>query len=40
MIHANIWSAIPLDVGEISVEEANRLHYENYSRRSWYNSRP
>jgi hypothetical protein len=35
--HANIWSTLPLDVGEISVEEANRLHYENYSRLSWYN---
>jgi hypothetical protein len=40
VVHANIWSASPLDVGEISVEEANRLHEENYSRRSWYNSRP
>ena len=36
-VHANIWSTEPLDVGEVPIEEANRLHYENYSRLSWYN---
>lgn len=37
IIHANLYSTLPLDLGKISLEEANRLHYEEYSRRSWFN---
>ncbi|MCL4876990.1 MAG: phospholipid carrier-dependent glycosyltransferase [Anaerolineae bacterium] len=35
-IHANIWSKLPLDLGVVSIERANNLHYEKYSRRSWF----
>lgn len=35
-IHANIWSKLPLKIGVVSIEEANRLHAEKYSRRSWF----
>lgn len=35
-IHANVWSKLPLEVGVVSIEEANRLHTQKYSRVSWF----
>jgi hypothetical protein len=35
-VHGNIWAKIPLELGDVSIEEANRLHYERYSRLSWF----
>lgn len=37
--HAHIWARSPLDIGEVSIEEANRLHEERYSRLSWLDFR-
>lgn len=36
--HGHIWahSDLGLDLGIISIEEANQLHYKLYSRRSWF----
>lgn len=36
-VHVNIWSRAEITLGDLSLEEANRLHYERYSRRSWFN---
>jgi len=35
-IHANIWSDLDIHMGAVSIEEANRLYHEKYSRRSWF----
>lgn len=36
-IHANIWARIPFpELGVIDLEDANTLHYEQYSRRGWF----
>jgi hypothetical protein len=34
-VHANFYSTLALDVGQISLEAANQWHYERYSRASW-----
>lgn len=37
-VHINIWSTLPLELGDISIETANRLQYERYSREAWFKS--
>ncbi len=34
-IHANILAREPLELGDFSLEETNRWHYEEFSRQSW-----
>jgi hypothetical protein len=35
-VHANIWAQLELDLGQVDIEETNRLHVEMYSRKSWF----
>lgn len=35
-VHGHIWAKSGPQLGDLSIEEANRLHYERYSRLSWF----